>query len=65
MYCNPENYLGYIELKMHDWAQLATWGINARDRARGRKNLAYLVNNYPSIAESLGLADEPVVGDES
>ena len=54
MNCRPENHLDFIELKMRGWAEVVSGANEESVRTRARKNLAYLIKQYPGVAESLG-----------
>ncbi len=52
MRTNTRDYPAVIMAKMRDWNNVAQNGIDAAGRARGKKNLRYLVNKYPELAKA-------------
>jgi hypothetical protein len=60
MNCKPENHSSYIQLRMQDWRQIASLGLNESDRLRARKNFLKLINRYPEVAHLLRYTEESV-----
>jgi hypothetical protein len=55
MNCRNENYNTFITRKMLGWRELAVYGVDRYERARGRRNLRSLLDAHPDVAVDCGL----------
>jgi len=53
--CNPENYRAYLSAKILGWKEVADYGVDKYERARGRRNFWRLVRAHPEIAADCGV----------
>lgn len=55
MNCIKERYTAFIARKMSSWKELALYGLDKYERARGRRNFRRLLLAHPGIAADCGV----------